>query len=214
MEIKREFEKEPKVRRLEAAFLESSNDPAFLEKAVNSYRNLIQSNVEDRASLKRYIMMNKMSLDVENLKKNIDLWNEYLKVYMDDVDAWNELSDIYIQANNYVRAIFCLEEVILHHPNNIKYYLKIGDLFCSFTNNADAAVNAVKYYSQSILFKPTPRAFWGLLYAINIMVKNKKQLDDKLKNIVKISNYNLKNFYKNSPFKIKIEDVIDINTNN
>ena len=209
--MKSEFQKEPKIRRLEAQFMESNNDPAYLEKSINSYRNLIQSNVEDRTSLKRYIMMTKISLDTDNLKKTVEMWNEYLKVYMDDIDAWNELSDIYIQTNNYVRAIFCLEEVILHHPNNIKYYIKIADLFCSFTNNVDAATNAIKYYSQSILFKPTPRAFWGLLYALNIILKNKKSLDDKMKNLVKISYINLRNFYKNTPFKFNIEDVIDIN---
>jgi len=173
IEIKSEFGKESKIKRLEAQFLESSNDVAYIDKAVNTYRNLIQSNIEDRTSIKRYLMMSKISLDTDNLKMNIEKWNEYLKVYMDDVDAWHELSDIYIQAGNYIKAIYCLEEVILHHPNNVKYYIKIGDLFCNFNNNADAATSAIKYYSQSILFKPTPRAFWGLLYAINIILKNK-----------------------------------------
>jgi tetratricopeptide (TPR) repeat protein len=113
---------------------------------------------------------------------------------MDDVDVWYELADLYISTLNYNKAIFCLEEVLLHYPNNYEIYIKIGDLLNSF-NNTESAGPALKYYSKSILLKPTPRAFWGIIQIGNIYSKFKKPLDDNLKKLIKISIINLKNSY-------------------
>jgi tetratricopeptide (TPR) repeat protein len=143
------------------------------------------------------------------LKKYVEMWNEYLKVYMDDVDGWWELSDIYIQTLNLPKAIYCLEEVLLHLPNNYEIYTKIGDTLVSL-NNSDSAKVAVKYYSQSNLIKPNLRSFWGMVYALNIIYKANKDLDQEAKTLLKISKLNLENFYSNSPFKITVDLFFDI----
>lgn len=199
-----EFGKEPKIVRMEAQLLEIED----MNSAFNLYKKLILHNQEDRVSIKKFIGFIKPIFS-DNIKKYIEIWNDYLKVYMDDYDGWYELSDIYLQTSNYSKAIFCLEEVLLHIPNNYEIYTKLGDILNTL-NNSESAHNAIKYYSQSILIKPTPRAFWGIVYATNIIFRTNKTLDQKTKNILKIANGNLENFYKDSPFKFTLEQFYDI----
>jgi tetratricopeptide (TPR) repeat protein len=215
-ELKTEFGNEAKIKRMEAQLIEINS--SFRGKTMNNlevscqiYRSLMKYNQEDRTTIKRYLAILKAQCDFEGMKKYAELWNDYLKIYMDDYEAWYELSDIYLVTNNHHKAIFCLEEVLLHMPNNYKIYQKIGDILSSL-NNSDSATLAVKYYSQSILVKPTPRAFWSLIHSLNTIYKCNKNLDQKLQNLVKISKAKLVEFYKDSPFKITIEQFYDIKT--
>jgi len=207
--FRQEFGDEPKIIRMKAQLMETETIDQ-IDDVIHSYKKLINYNQEDKISIKRYIGLIKPILMSENINKYIEIWNEYLKVYMDDYEAWYELSDIYIISNNFNKAIFCLEEVLLHQPNNFAIYTKIGDMLCSF-NNSESAANSIKYYSQSILLKTTPRAFWGLLYALNIIYKANKTLDQKNKNLLKISVIHLQNYYSLSPFKFEIEQLYNIN---
>lgn len=46
----------------------------------------------------------------------------YLKDFMADGEAWMELSDLYILEQDYAKAAFCCEELILQNPHNHIYY--------------------------------------------------------------------------------------------
>jgi ER membrane protein complex subunit 2 len=206
------FGKETKIKRMEAQLLEIEDT----QRAHEFYKRLIILNQEDKTSVKRYIGLLKSSftLSHEDLKKLIEMWNEYLKIYMDDHEAWYELSDIYLLASNYTKAVYCLEEVLLHQPNNFMIYIKLGDILSSL-NNSEASVNAVKYYSQSVLIKPTPRAFWGIVAAVNVWMRCNKGKEDggnreKFRNLVKIAKVNLENMYVKSSVKFRIEDFYDL----
>jgi tetratricopeptide (TPR) repeat protein len=201
--LKAEFGDEPKIKRLYANYLENYDNGDNLAKAVNIYKSLIKSNQEDKLTLRNYLSFMKMTYEI---KDYIPLLNEYLSVYMDDIDAWYELSDIYIQNNNLNKAVYCLEEIIIHNPNNYRIYTKIGDILASF-NNTDSAMNAMKYYSQSIIIKPSPGAFWGILYSINTVYKVNKSLDEKLKKLYILSKRNLENLYKD----LKVDSFYDFN---
>jgi tetratricopeptide (TPR) repeat protein len=198
---------EPKIQRMIAYLFEIDSEQ--MKNAAQTYKKLIRYNQEDKQSLKKYLAFIKPFYMADNLKKYVEMWNEYLKVYMDDVDGWWELSDIYIQTQNLPKAIYCLEEVLLHLPNNYEIYTKVGDTLVSL-NNSDSAKVAVKYYSQSILIKPSPRSFWGLVYCLNIIYKANKDLDHESKNLLKIAKINLENFYSTSPFKITVDQFFDI----
>jgi tetratricopeptide (TPR) repeat protein len=202
-EIVNEFtQSEPKVKRM-IALIKEVDSKEDIDSALNIYKSLIKSNQEDRSSIKRYLALYKAQLDLESLKKYTEFWNEYLKVYMDDIEAWYELCDVYLFTNNYNKAIFCLEEILLHQPHNYKVYIKLGDVL-STMNNSEAAIMAIKYYSQSVLIKPTPRALWGLVYTINIVKRVNKDLDEKQTNLVKIAEKKLKELYKNTPFNTAV----------
>jgi hypothetical protein len=201
--LKNQFGDEAKIKRLYANFLEVDNNEENLSKAIKIYKALIKSNQEDKASLRQYLSFLKLQYDS---KTYIEYLNEYLAVYMDDIDIWYELADIYISSNNLNKAIFCLEEVILHHVNNYKIYTKIGDLQASF-NNSESALNAIKYYSQSAMIKSTPAAFWGMLYSLNIIYKANKNLDEKLNKVYLIAKENLESMYKD----INIDNIFQFN---
>ncbi len=196
---------EVKIIRMEASFNEISDNKYDL--ALETFKRLIKANQEDRVSLKRYLSTLKIKYNLNNIKDYTELLTEYLKIYMDDVDIWYELSDIYLLANNYNKAIFCLEEVLLFYPNNYTILTKIGDILSSF-NNSDSANNALKYYSQSVLIKPSLKAFWGIYYALNILLKYNKTLDEKNTNLMKIAKINILGFYHNSPMKESIQQIL------
>ena len=77
---------------------------------------------------------------------------------------------------------------------------KLGDIYCSKNNSADAK-NAIKYYSQSVLINPTPRAFFGIQNSANIIIQKEKKLDDKVKKLVDISKNELTKLYGETSFK-------------
>ena len=193
-------DEESKIRRMRADFIQiqqkeiETDNISPLEEAMKTYKAMFKENQHDKNSIKSYLSLLKANTDASGIGILIDYYNEYLKVYMDDIEVWNELADIYISMLNYNKAIFCLEEVLLHFPNNYLVYIKIGDLLSSF-NNTEAASQALKYYSKSILIKPTPRAFWGIIHIGSVFNKYKKEYDENLIKSVKIATENLKNYY-------------------
>lgn len=210
--IYKEYKGEMKVFRMlsEKNELDPKGD---VDVSVKKYKELMLLNEEDRNSIKRYLLFTKFGLkmdDPNEVSDYITKWNEYLKAYMDDIDGWNELAEIYLQCNNYNKAIYCLEELILHNPNDYRTMTRIGDIYASM-GSTDSMKTALKYYSQSILTQETPRAFVGIAHCLNGILKVEKKLDDKMKSLVKISKAKIKEFYKDSPFKdFNIEMVYDI----
>ena len=74
----------------------------------------------------------KLSIDLNNrqtINDYIELWNEYLEVYMNDPYAYNELTQVYLMANEYDKTAFCLEELLLYSPNDYKVLNKMVDIY-------------------------------------------------------------------------------------
>lgn len=106
---------------------------------------------------------------------------------MSDQEAWHELCDLYLQEQDYAKAAFCMEELILHNPHNhlihqryaeIKYtqvrtesFKSIVFLFCIVILNKSILQGGFEnmelakvYYSQAIKLNPNNiRALFGLL---------------------------------------------------
>ena len=166
---------------------------------MRNYKSLMINDQNDNESIKKYILFMKLSIDLNNkqtINDYIDLWNEYLEVYMNDPFAYNELSEVYLMVNEYDKAAFCLEELLLYSPNDYKILNKIGDIYTS-KNNAEDAKTAIKFYARSILIQPTPRAFFGIQNCASII----KKLDEKTKKLVNISKKELSKMYEDTPFK-------------
>ena len=178
---------------------ESEIDPKGGEIPLRQYKTMMLNDQNDRESIKKYIMFMKLSVDLSNkqtINDYIELWNQYLEVYMNDPDGYNELSQVYLMVNEYDKAAFCLEELLLHNPNEYKVLNKLGDIYTS-KNNVEDAKTAINFYSRSILINPTPRAYFGILNCASII----KKLDEKIKKLVNISKTELSKMYENTPFK-------------
>lgn len=48
--------------------------------------------------------------------------------FMSDTEAWMELSELYIGEQEYAKAAYCLEELLLHNPHNHLYFQKFADI--------------------------------------------------------------------------------------
>ena len=197
-ELFNEFGKDKKIIRM---YAENNEINPKKSNSFEQYKQLIIDNEEDKESLKRFILFTKSKIKLDNVNDYIDMWNEYIKNYMDDEDAFYELSEIYLLTNNYFKAIFCLEEILLHNPNNYQVLNKIGDIYASIDNNVENFKIALKYYSQSLLINVIPRTLFGIMHCLNMIFKEEKKLDEKLMNLLKIVRIHIKNLHENSPFK-------------
>lgn len=171
--------------------------------AETKYKELMIYNQYDNESIKNYILLMKKSMnlsDKQSINDYIELWNLYLEAFMNDPDAFNELSQVYLMANEYDKAAFCLEELLLYTPDDYKVLTKLGDIYTSKNNAADAK-QAINFYSRAILIKPNARAFFGIQNCVSIIMRKEKKLEEKIKELVNISKQELIKMYDNSPFK-------------
>ena len=197
----KDFGRERKLLRMYGE--ESEIDPKGGDIPMRQYKSMMINDQNDNESIKKYIYFMKLSMDLndkQTINDYVELWNLYLDAYMNDPEAYNELSQVYLMVNEYDKAIFCLEELLLHTPNDYKVLNKIGDIYCSKNNLADAKT-AIKFYSRSILINPTPRAFFGIQNCCSIIVKKEKKLDESTQKLLDISKNELKKFYENTNFK-------------
>lgn len=47
---------------------------------------------------------------------------------MSDQEAWHELCDLYLQEQDYSKAAFCIEELILHNPHSHLIYQRYAEI--------------------------------------------------------------------------------------
>ena len=197
----KDFGRERKLLRMYGE--ESEIDPKGGDIPMRQYKSMMINDQNDNEGIKKYIYFMKLSMDLndkQTINDYVELWNLYLDAYMNDPEAYNELSQVYLMVNEYDKAIFCLEELLLHTPNDYKVLNKIGDIYCSKNNLADAKT-AIKFYSRSILINPTPRAFFGIQNCCSIIEKKKKKLDESTQKLLDISKNELKKLYENTNFK-------------
>jgi ER membrane protein complex subunit 2 len=110
--------------------------------------------------------------------------NEYLKENPNDPEAWLELGDLYTERSQYLRALFCYEEVIMLTPENDYYFLRLAELYYTDGGKANLAT-AVKYFSYVVSRNPkNPRALWGLYRSL---WAQKEQLDENDKELIEVT---------------------------
>ena len=200
IKLLKDFGKEKKLLRMYGE--ECEIDPKEGEIPMRQYKSMMINDQNDNESMKKYIMYMKKTVDLNNkqtINDYIEMWDLYLEAFMNDPDAYNELSNVYLMVNEYDKAAFCLEELLLHSPNDYKILNKLGDIYSSKNNPVDART-AIKFYSRSILINPTPRAFFGIQNCVSIISKKEKKLDEKTKKLINISKKELSKIYENTPF--------------
>lgn len=47
---------------------------------------------------------------------------------MSDQEAWHELCFLYLAEGEYPKAIFCMEEVLLHNPHSHLIYQRLAEI--------------------------------------------------------------------------------------
>ena len=154
--LHQQFPKSLRVKKLRGMRFEALEE---WENAKRIYESIL---AEDPANLivrKRHIAVTKAQNNPSETAKQL---KEYLDVYMSDQEAWMELADLYISMQEYHKAAFCLEELILTHPHNHMYHQRFAEIHYTI-GSADSLELSRKYFAQALKLDPNNiRALYGL----------------------------------------------------
>lgn len=89
---------------------------------------------------------------------------------MSDTEAWHELCNLYIAEGDYQKAMFCMEELLLHNPHNHLVNQRLADIRYTMGGIENYEI-AKSYYSVAVKLSPTNlRALYGLLLVSSILI--------------------------------------------
>lgn len=166
--IRKKFPTSSRTYRLTSLYLEACGDNAKLHEF---HKEILEEDVNNDAILKRQVALERSR---GNLSGAIELLRKYLDVYMLDRVAWEELGELYLQASLYQQAAHCYEELLLHVPSNIAYYVQYADIMYTVGgthaagHRADVIANdystAQSYYAAAVRMSEgeNTRALYGL----------------------------------------------------
>lgn len=154
--LSKQFPDSQRVQRLKAMGLEADGR---YQDALDIYNEMLESDPLNPAVLKRkiavYVGRNDTQLAITNL-------NKYLELYASDTEAWQQLAELYLQAQNYQGACFCLEELILTNPHNHVFYCTYAEILYT-RGGSERLTQARRYFAKALELNPTSvRALYGL----------------------------------------------------
>ncbi|KAH7637180.1 ER membrane protein complex subunit 2 [Dermatophagoides farinae] len=124
---------------------------------------------------------------------------DYLKNFMNDHEAWIQLSEFYIQEQEYAKAAFCVEELILSNPHNHLYHERYADIQYTI-GTGDSLELARSYYAQATKLKPSSlHALYGLILSSNALATSPKTTASKKKEYILLAQWasnQISNIYK------------------
>lgn len=175
--LDKQFPSGNRVLRLRAMRKEALNQFADAEKI---YKIMLEDDPANLHVRKRLITIQKSQNRIEAAIQSL---NEYLKEFMGDQEAWMELCELYIHQQEYAKAAFCMEELILSHPHNHLYHQRYAEIHYTM-GTPDSLEKAKKYFAQALKLDPNNvRALYGLYLAATNSVTSKIASSMKKKNI-------------------------------
>ncbi|XP_017777613.1 PREDICTED: ER membrane protein complex subunit 2-like [Nicrophorus vespilloides] len=197
-----EFPQSLRVKKYKAMRYEAQEDYV---KALEILDSIIKADKSNSAPKKRKIAILKaQGRYVEAIRELTD----YLKTFMADAEAWQELSELYIGEQDFAKAAFCVEELILHNPHNHLLHQRYADI--KYTQGGfDNMELARSYYCQALKLNPTNiRALYGLYLTCTSIATSQKASAQKKKDAIKMSEWaltKLKGSYKEKGFETDLE---------
>ena len=158
-ELKTQFPDSIRVEKLNAMRLEAFEK---YKEAETIYEKILEREPANSVVRKRLVAI----LKAENLiPEAIKELNEYLKKFMSDQEAWMELAELYISQQDYKKAKFCMEELILVNPQNHLYHQRYAEILYTLGGNENME-KARKYFAQALkLDNNNMRALFGFFMA-------------------------------------------------
>ncbi|GBP89334.1 ER membrane protein complex subunit 2-A [Eumeta japonica] len=163
-----EFPGSMRVLRYRACRLEAAER---YEEALEVLDNLIKNDETNAAARKRRVAILKAQrLTSEAIKELV----EYLKKFMSDVEGWQELCELYLTVQEYSKAVFCAEELLLHQPHSHLFHQQVADIRYTM-GGVDNMELAKYYYCQALILNPdNNRALLGLFLVTNNLLSHYK----------------------------------------
>lgn len=193
-----EFPGSLRVHKYHAMHLEALE---MYDEAVEVLDSIIKRDETNAAPRKRRIAILKAKGQIPEAIKEL---TEYLKKFMSDQEAWHELCDLYLQEQDYSKAAFCMEELILHNPHSHLIYQRYGEIKYS-QGGFENMEQAKSYFCQAIKLNPSNvRALYGLLLVANHIASSARITASKKKEAIKLSEWVAKKL--DSLYKAKVEE--------
>ncbi|XP_028161203.1 ER membrane protein complex subunit 2-like [Ostrinia nubilalis] len=168
MTLQEEFPDSYRAAKLTATLYEAQEN---YEDALAMLDNIIRLDETNAAARKRVVAILKAQGLIQSAIKELV---DYLKKFMSDVEAWQELSELYLQAQEYSRAAFCCEEILLHQPHNHLAHQRLADV--RYTMGGVENMELAKtYYCSALKLNPdNMRALLGLFLTTNNLLSHYK----------------------------------------
>lgn len=110
---------------------------------------------------------------------------------MSDEEAWHLLCSLYLAEGEYAKAVFCMEEVLLHNPHSHLIHQRIAEIRYTMGGLENMEI-AKTYYSQTVKLNPKNlRGLFGLYLTCNHLA-NSKLAANKKKEAQKTAQWSLK----------------------
>jgi len=157
-----------RIRRLQAMRLEMKER---WDDALEVLDSILEEDVSNSSARKRKIAILKSQGETDRAVRELV---KYLQVFMSDQEGWLELSEIYTQEQDYSKAAFCMEELLLHNPHNHLYHQRNAEIRYTM-GGYDNLELAKQYYSQAVKLAPSNmRALYGLLLTVTQLATSPK----------------------------------------
>lgn len=206
-ELRGHFDPESfRLRRLEAMRAEMVGD---WDLALAVLDQILEEDDSNSQARKRKIAIHRAQ--GENIKA-INALNKYLEDFMCDGEAWMELCELYIIEQDYAKAAFCCEELVLQNPHNHLYYQKYAEI--KYTQGGLEHMEIAKtYYCHTIRLNPgNMRALYGLLLTATQLASSPKCTAQKKKEHLKTVTWAAKQIVKT--YETKLGPGVPVNNAN
>jgi len=111
--------------RMLAMFYEMQGEVA---KAQEILLDMISEDPSDGQTVKRLVSLYR---DMNMETQAIQVLNKHIEMNQENSEAWIELADIYLQKQNFTKALFCYEELLMHQPKNYIVNLRYAETLYS-----------------------------------------------------------------------------------
>ncbi|KAJ9585077.1 hypothetical protein L9F63_020585 [Diploptera punctata] len=163
-----EFPTSMRIRKLKALKLEALER---FDEAMDVLDSIIKVDETNAAPRKRKVAIYKAKGQIPDAIKEL---TEYLKKFMSDQEAWQELCDLYLIEQDFARAAFCMEELILHNPHSHLIHQRYAEIRYTQGGLENMELARAHYCLAWKLSPNNIRALYGLfLAATNIAMSNK-----------------------------------------
>jgi len=173
--LSNEFPGSMRVQKYKAMRLEALER---YDEALDVIEGIIRKDETNAAPRKRKIAILKAKGKISEAIKELC---DYLKKFMSDQEAWHELCNLYLSEGEYAKAVFCMEEVLLHNPHSHLIHQRLAEIRYTMGGMENIEI-AKTYYAQAVkLNKQNLRALYGLYLCCNYIANSKALISKKKK---------------------------------
>jgi len=155
-----------RVKRLEGMLWEAKGEG---ELAIETYDEVLTDDPSNLLAVKRQVAVCRAK-GPRGLAEAAKRLCEYLATFCSDAEGWLLLHDVYLACQQYKRAAFCVEELLLINPMAYIYHVRAGEITYTMGmamngGSHDLLLTARKYFAHALELKPDGclRALYGIL---------------------------------------------------